>query len=309
MINDYKEIPMGRAKDLSNQRFGKLTVLYRTEGPSKGTYWLCQCDCGEYCIVSASHLVSNHTTSCGCHKKTARLDDISGQRYGRLTVLSYDRTEGKGHTYWNCQCDCGTIKSIRKDGLLSGRVLSCGCLHSEITSKLFMRDLTGQKIGKLTVIERVGSNKHNSVLWLCQCECGAKKIIPSSSLLKGESNSCGCIKSKGEWKIAELLTNNNIPFQKEYIAHKCILPSQEYARFDFYVENKYFIEFDGIQHFQSGTGWNTPEKLLRNQMNDTAKNEWCKANNIPLIRIKYDKYDTLSIEDLLLETSKFIVKE
>ena len=117
MINDYKEIPMGRAKDLSNQRFGKLTVLYRTEGPSKGTYWLCQCDCGEYCIVSASHLVSNHTTSCGCHKKTARLDDISGQRYGRLTVLSYDRTEGKGHTYWNCQCDCGTIKSIRKDGL------------------------------------------------------------------------------------------------------------------------------------------------------------------------------------------------
>ena len=51
------------------------------------------------------------------------------------------------------------------------------------------------------------------------------------------------------------------------------------------------------------------ENIRTNDINDKAKNEWCKENNIPLIRIKYDKYDTLSIEDLLLETSKFIVKE
>lgn len=309
MIENYKEIPIGRAKNLSNQQFGKLIALYRTEGRSKGTYWLCRCECGQYCVVSASHLVNNHTTSCGCHKKTTKLEDISGQQYGRLTVLAYDRTEGKGHTYWKCRCECGTIKSIRKDGLVSGTVLSCGCLHSEITSKIFTKDLVGQRFGKLTVLERAGSNQHKAALWLCQCDCGTQKIIPSTALLKGESNSCGCLKSKGEWKIANLLTENNISFQKEYIAHKCILPSQEYARFDFYVEDKYFIEFDGIQHFQSGTGWNTPEKLQRNQENDKAKNEWCKKNNIPLIRIKYDKYDTLSIEDLLLETSQFIIKD
>ena len=308
MIENYKQIPVGRATDLTNQCFGQLKVLYRTEGPdSKRTYWLCQCDCGNYTIVQGGHLKDLHTTSCGCRQKTSRLEDITGKKFGRLTVLSYDRTEGKGHTYWNCKCDCGVEKSIRKDGLISGSVVSCGCYNSENTSQLFTKDLQGKVFGKLKVLERKGSNKHNSALWLCECECGTQKIIEGHNLLKGLTNSCGCLKSKGEWKIANILTENNIDFQKEYIAHECLLPSNEYARFDFYVENKYFIEFDGIQHFQSGSGWNTLEKLQRNQENDKIKNEWCKKNNIPLIRIKYDKYDNLSIEDLKLETSKFII--
>lgn len=307
MIENYKEIPVGKAQDLTNSKFGKLTVLYRTESDKKGTHWLCQCDCGNYTVVSASHLVSNHTTSCGCHKKSACLENIVGQRFGKLTVLSYDRTEGKGHTYWNCKCDCGTVKSIRKDGLKSGAVVSCGCYKNENTSKIFTKDLTGQVFGKLTVLERKGSDNHNKALWLCKCECGVEKIVPGNTLLKGESNSCGCLKSKGEWKIAELLSKHNISFEKEYVNKQCILPSGGYARFDFYVENKYFIEFDGIQHFEAGSGWNTPEKLAKNQINDKIKNEWCQKNNIPLIRIKYTNYENLSIEDLLLETSQFII--
>lgn len=195
MINDYKEIPIGRAKDLSNWRFGKLTVLYRTEGPSKGTYWLCQCDCGEYCVVSASHLVSNHTTSCGCYKKTARLDDISGQRYGRLTVLSYDRTEGKGHTYWNCKCDCGQEKSIRKDGLLSGAVVSCGCYHNEQIAEQGhkkAKDLTGQIFGRLTALYPTEQRRGSYVVWHCRCSCGNECDVASGDLNGGQKQSCNC---------------------------------------------------------------------------------------------------------------------
>lgn len=56
--------------------------------------------------------------------------DLSGKRFGRLTVIGIDDRNTK-KTYYFCQCDCGNVKSIRSDGLTSGTVKSCGCLHSE----------------------------------------------------------------------------------------------------------------------------------------------------------------------------------
>lgn len=56
--------------------------------------------------------------------------DLTGQRFGRLVVIGVD-DRGTRKTYLYCQCDCGTVKSIRSDGLLSGAVKSCGCLKRE----------------------------------------------------------------------------------------------------------------------------------------------------------------------------------
>ena len=50
------------------------------------------------------------------------------------------------------------------------------------------------------------------------------------------------------------------------------------------------------------------EKLKLTQEYDSIKNQWCLENNIPLIRIPYTQYKDLNIKDLLLETSKFIIK-
>lgn len=55
-------------------------------------------------------------------------------------------------------------------------------------------DLTGQKFGKLTVIERSGSN-HNGAIWFCKCDCGNVKYVPSCYLRNGEVKSCGCAKN------------------------------------------------------------------------------------------------------------------
>ena len=54
-------------------------------------------------------------------------------------------------------------------------------------------------------------------------------------------------------------------------------------------------------------GWHTEEQLTQQQERDKIKTQWCKEHNIPLIRIPYTHYKDLKIEDLLLETSKFIV--
>lgn len=53
-------------------------------------------------------------------------------------------------------------------------------------------DISGQKFGRLTVIERTGTNAGRQPIWLCMCECGRHAYVPSQSLRTGHSKSCGC---------------------------------------------------------------------------------------------------------------------
>lgn len=62
------------------------------------------------------------------------IHDLTGQRFGRLVVIGVDDRNTR-KTYYYCRCDCGTVKSIRSDGLLSGAVQSCGCLHKEVATE------------------------------------------------------------------------------------------------------------------------------------------------------------------------------
>ena len=57
--------------------------------------------------------------------------DISNQRFGRLVVLNFHHTE-KRVTFWECQCDCGKKRIIRKSALISKATKSCGCLKTEM---------------------------------------------------------------------------------------------------------------------------------------------------------------------------------
>ena len=61
---------MGKTKDLSGQRIGKLTVLYRLEGQTRRRYslWRCRCDCGKEIDLSRNELLYTNIISCGCGK-------------------------------------------------------------------------------------------------------------------------------------------------------------------------------------------------------------------------------------------------
>lgn len=54
-------------------------------------------------------------------------------------------------------------------------------------------DLTGQKFGRLTVIERAENNKNGSSQWVCRCECGNNKVVFIGNLKNGHTTSCGCL--------------------------------------------------------------------------------------------------------------------
>lgn len=66
-------------------------------------------------------------------------------------------------------------------------------------------DLTGQRFGRLTVIEKAGVNKHHASLWKCQCDCGGSTVVAGSSLKIGNTRSCGCIQRK---RTQETLTTH-----------------------------------------------------------------------------------------------------
>ena len=61
--------------------------------------------------------------------------DLTGQRFGRLSVISFEGLNCRGGAQWRCICDCGTTKTIQSGSLTSKRILSCGCHKSELVSK------------------------------------------------------------------------------------------------------------------------------------------------------------------------------
>lgn len=62
-------------------------------------------------------------------------------------------------------------------------------------SKSFKKDLTGQRFGRLTVLEFVPDERPNSS-WLCKCDCGKTKIVNSKHFYNSNTQSCGCLKCK-----------------------------------------------------------------------------------------------------------------
>ncbi|MBD5153088.1 MAG: hypothetical protein HDT16_11700 [Oscillibacter sp.] len=61
----------------------------------------------------------------------SRLIDLTGQRFGRLTVVSRAENDNGGHATWNCICECGNTTSFSGQELRKGRTKSCGCWKRE----------------------------------------------------------------------------------------------------------------------------------------------------------------------------------
>lgn len=302
--------------NLTGQKFGRLTVLEDTGKRSAGgnVIWKCQCECGNIKEANGSDLKRGRVKSCGCLRKDLASTDLTGQRFGRLLVLQFTgKINNDKRKIYKCQCDCGNICEVNSHNLTQNHTKSCGCLNlQKMRQRGFnsKKDLTGQRFGKLAVIkDSEKRGKNGQVYWLCKCDCGKETLVYGQNLTNKKIISCGCLKqSKGEYKIEQLLKENNINYQTQYHDLKCKLSTGGYAKFDFKINNSYYIEYDGSPHFfAAGNGWNTQEHLQTTQLRDKEKNEYCLKNNIPLIRIPYTHYDKLNIKDLLLETTSFLI--
>lgn len=113
--------------------------------------------------------------------------NLTGQKFGRLTVLERVPNISHGKASWSCICECGNKIVTLGNSLVRQKTQSCGCLNTE------SMDLTGQRFGKLVVLKYVGRDSKRNSQWLCQCDCGNESTTSSLCLRKGDTRSCGCL--------------------------------------------------------------------------------------------------------------------
>lgn len=288
-------------------KYGKLTVLEkapRPEGRPAGAYWLCQCECGNQKVIRGADLRAGSVNSCGCLYGKHSIIDETGKQYGKLTVISQTENRKFGSVKWLCKCECGNYCEVAGDALRQGQTQSCGCLIKERSREANLKNIAGQKFGKLTVLEidEQTSAEKGRVFWKCQCDCGKITSIYSSNLINGITKSCGCIRSSyGEEQIEKILIENNINYCKEYTfsdLHTNNVP----LRFDFTIFNKQhqliqLIEYDGKQHYIPVEKFGGEKAFNHMKLNDERKNKYCKEHNIKLVRIPYTNLD-IKLKDL-----------
>lgn len=231
--------------------------------------------------------------------------NLIGQKFNRLTVVAQTDERKNGSVVWLCRCDCGKYTRVSTRALRSNEIKSCGCLYKETRGRN-VKDITGRRFGKLVALYPTEKrDKEQRVIWMCKCDCGNMIEVSTHQLSNGDRLSCGCLKSRGEAAILSLLNKNNIKVEPQ---KKVSFTKYDYGIFDFYLpQNGAAIEYDGIQHFEEVDRFGGKEAFEKTQKRDQIKNQWCKNNNITLIRIPYTHLKDLKIEDLLPETSSFII--
>lgn len=129
-------------QDLTGRVYGRWTVLRRDEFTGHGKrprdHYLCRCSCPKAAekVVGAENLTSGQSRSCGClsaeFNSATKFKDLSGQVFGRLTVLCRAPNQGR-QTMFLCRCKCtGAEVTVNANSLTRGLTTSCGCIRSEV---------------------------------------------------------------------------------------------------------------------------------------------------------------------------------
>lgn len=238
-----------------------------------------------------------------------RFKNIVGEKFNRLTVIApTDERTSDGSVVWLCQCDCGNIIKCNTKKLRNKNTRSCGCLQKETVSNRRKKDLTNIRFGNLAAISPTQERRHGSVVWDCICDCGNYHKASAETLLSGHCKSCGCIRSRGNQKVKEVLQTMQINFKPEYFVY---INDIRYA-FDFAIFNNEnnvicFIEYDGVLHFEQDDyhGWNNEKSWEKTKRNDKIKTQYAQKNKIPLIRIPYTDFEILNKQYILERMNKY----
>jgi len=122
---------MPKEKDITGQKFNKLTALRFDHIKNKKHHWLFKCDCGMLKIASKREVMIGGIKTCGCWKNTIK----NGDKINRLTAITY-LNRIKSRQIWLFKCECGNHLQLELSKVFSGNTKSCGCLKSESISKI-----------------------------------------------------------------------------------------------------------------------------------------------------------------------------
>lgn len=191
-----------------------------------------------------------------------------------------------------------------------------------------LKDLTGQKFGKLTTLYRLHNYHREGAYWLCLCDCGNLKVAFGAKLRNGEIKSCGCLRTKHGKKCTRLYTilrgmktrcyNKHDTSYKNY-GERGVTVCDEWLDnfqvfYDWATNNNYRdgltidrIDVDG-NYEPSNCRWITIKKQQRNKRNNKkytingethCLSEWCEILNLNYNTVTTRLRHNLSIRQAL----------
>lgn len=177
---------------LIGQKFGTLLLSEKIYNNSIGRFmYKVICDCGATYMIRLSDLRRKKNLACGCHvenipREPERINrsviDKVGESWNGNTLLKITGTDPSTGEF---KCSCGNLFETSIRSVVRNYKKSCGCKPN--SSKI---DLTGQKIGRWYVLEKLC--QRGEAKYRCKCECGTEKVVKQILLRRGCSVSCGC---------------------------------------------------------------------------------------------------------------------
>lgn len=176
----------------------------------------------------------------------SKVIDITGERFGIITILRRVENTKDGKAQFEYLCDCGNIKIGRGKDIRNGKIVSCGCKKKQQASKNQI-DIAGKTYNDLTAIEYDHTEESGRVIWLFKCNnCGKKVLKGKSDVISGKTTNCGCktslLRSKGRrvyekpGAIYNFLQVTRPAFKEEDLGdttywYKCLLCGKEVKLF------------------------------------------------------------------------------
>ncbi len=300
-----RESGLKRRKSYVGLEVGKLKVIEmiypnRDTDAKEIAKALCKCECGNEVVRSIGSLLAAKkalvNASCGCNRIgefNYNYKSMTNKKYGRLLVVEeiWD-CDNYTKPMVRCKCDCGNDVIISRHDVLCSHTQSCGCLQRERISESRKTNYSGYiSDSGVEILYPTKKNKKNQQLWRCKCFCGNTFEDLPIRIKNNHTQSCGCgRKSIKEKIISDFLLSKDIDFIPEYTYEDC--KNKYVLRFDFAILNKdktvkCLIEYDGQQHFKPVSLFGDIKGYEQTIYRDNIKNQYCKDNNIPLLRLPY----------------------
>lgn len=267
-----------KSKDLTGQKFFRLTALYRTENfvSKNGTsrvVWHCRCDCGNEVDVMSQNLINGSTKSCGCYNREAAFQrnfiSLEGQRFGKLVVISQAdfriKPDGTKEYRWLCKCDCGNRTIVSTSSLRTGNTKSCGCIQKEKATEhiVSINKSHGDCYSRLYSI-------WSNMLFRCKCETASEYKYYGGRGISVCEEWCEYSAFK-EWAMAnnysEELTIDRIDVNGNYCPENCRWATK-LQQANNKTSNRYLLTPDGkyLSMADCSRKYNIPYYTLRSRI-------------------------------------------
>ena len=265
-----------------------------------------QCTCGDIFKVDFNTFKKGQIRCKRCYWKEHKHHNKHTYEYVKnyiesksdCKLISNDYIDGS--VCLDVLCGCGSVFEQSYHNIRKMKNICCNDCTRISTNKKNTHDLnyiynTVEKKydGDFKIINMDYIGTRNTTVTV-QHKCGYIFDKNVNRLLYTNIKCTECMRSTsiGEFRIIKFLKNNNIRYTKEYMFDDCNYIRK--LRFDVYVPDyNLCIEFDGEQHYKIIDYFGGLEGFVNIKIRDTIKNEYCKNNNITLVRIPYNKIDMI----------------